>query len=84
MSKSSPVKLRPAYEIYPDLSKIKTLITGQIHFHANTSNSLLSEKWRPTLKAIIAHKLSSPNITILSLQRIADKLLTRVIMSIQR
>ena len=82
--KISPVKLRPAEEIYPNLSKIKTLVTGQIHFHASISNSFLSEKWRPTLKAIIAHKPSSLNITILSLQRIAHKLLTKFIMSIQR
>ena len=85
MSKNlSPLKLRPAWEIYPNLSKIKTLITNQIHFHARKSNSILTEKRKRIIKAIIAHKLSRLNITILSLQRIAHKPLTKFIMSIQR
>ena len=29
---------RPAQEIYPNLSKIKTLLTNQIHFHASNNS----------------------------------------------
>ena len=60
------------------------LITNQIHFHASKSNSILTEKRKRIIKAIIGHKLSRLNITILSLQRIAYKPLTKFIMSIQR
>ena len=53
----SSVKLRPAQGIYPNISKIKTLITRLIHFHAsNNSDNIM--KFPPIIAKNVKNNIS--------------------------